>query len=86
MTVTSPKVSTISMTSAELVAIPRPGNVPPKRSAEPNKARSSPAASTAPHSCATRSPGTRCHGKWPRAANATVTAGFRWAPEASPIV
>ena len=85
ITLTSPAVSTISHNIAVAVETPLPGRVSPALPCLPRNAHSSSVAKAAPTNWATMYAGTRFHGKSPRAAKATLTAGFRCAPETVPM-
>src|SRR5215471_3539819 len=81
ITLTSPVVSTSSHSIAVAVEMPDPGRVSPALPCLPISAHSSSVAKIAPRNWATTYAGTRFHGKSPRSAKATLTAGLRWAPE-----
>src|SRR5579871_4724677 len=82
---TRPTVRTTSMENACRSVMPGPGSVAPRPPTRPKRAARNAAAPMAPISWATMYPGTRFHGKSPRAANAMLTAGLRWAPEVAPM-
>ena len=85
ITLTSPVVSTTSHHIAVAVEMPWPGSVRPALPCLPISAHSTSVARIAPRIWATMSAGTRFQGKSPRSANATLTAGFRCAPETAPM-
>jgi len=85
ITLTSPVVSTSSHSIAVAVEMPDPGRVSPALPCLPISAHSSSVAKIAPRNWATTYAGTRFHGKLPRSAKATLTAGLRWAPETVPM-
>src|SRR5262245_5611142 len=85
MTLTSPAVRTSSMSSACHDRIPAPGSVAPRPPSLPSTAQRNRHARVAPTSWRRTYPGTRFHGKSRRAAKASMTAGFRWAPDTAPM-
>src|SRR5262245_207666 len=85
MTLTSPVVRTSSISSACHEWTSAPGSVAPRPPTLPSIPQRNKQAIVAPTSCKRTYPGTRLHGKSRRAAKASVTAGFKWAPDTAPM-
>ncbi len=85
MVLTSPTVRISSHSIAVVALIPSPGSVIPAVPCSCSNAVSVRTARTAPNDCAMTYAGTRFHGKSPRHANATVTTGFKCAPDTDPM-
>ena len=85
MVVTSPQVRATSMRNAWASVTWGPGMVAPRRPMVPKIERRKRQPSSPPAVWATTYRGTRTHGNSRRKAKATLTTGFRCAPETAPI-